>query len=210
MPDITSQIPVGTQFTPKLIHLPSFLQALIVHSGNKPALIEAIWNSPVNIRKSITIPSSSRTQSLPLEAAIQYDLIDKCYQATDICRNLSILSEDHLYEEFARHILLSLGGLRVVEAAQQMKADSLRITGDRLAGYSAGGFIRHKAIAKAFCVSVRPTSAEIVSSPKPKSRSLTSSSTSQARLRPFGKRLASASHNRRLLIAVLCIETVKP
>lgn len=135
MPDITSQIPVGTQFTPKLIHLPSFLQALIVHSGNKPALVEAIWNSPVNIRKNITIPSSSRTQSLPLEAAIQYDLIDKCYQATDICRNLSILPEDYLYEEFARHILLSLGGLRVVEAAQQMKADGLRITGDALAGY---------------------------------------------------------------------------
>src|SRR5207245_7788187 len=38
-------------------------------------------------------------------------------------------------EAFARHIMLNLGGLRVVEAAQQMKMDSLTITGDTLAEY---------------------------------------------------------------------------
>lgn len=142
MPGITSQIPVGTQFSPKLIHLPAFLQALIEHSGDKSALVKAIWSPPVNIRKSAVIPDSTRNQSLPLEAAIQYDLINTEYHATDLCHNLSTLSEDNLYEEFARHILLSLGGLRVVEAAQQMKADGLQITGDTLAGYLTDqGFI---------------------------------------------------------------------
>lgn len=83
MPGITSQIPVGTQFSPKLIRLPAFLQALIEHSGDKSALIKTIWSPPVNIRKSTAIPDSTRNQSLPLEAAIQYDLIDNEYQATD-------------------------------------------------------------------------------------------------------------------------------
>ena len=131
-----SQIPVGTQFSPNLIDLSAFLQALVEHSGDKTALTRAIWRYPVNIRPDGRVPTNStRNLNLPLEAAIQYELLNDEYQATDLCRFLSRLAENNLYEEFARHILLSLGGLRVVEGAQQMKADGFKVTGDGLAGY---------------------------------------------------------------------------
>lgn len=135
MPGTRSEIPVGTQFSPNLVSLPDFLQALVQHSSDKATLINAIWNPPVNIRPKANLPNSTRNQSLPLEAAIQYGLLDDDYCATPLCHSLSKLSANDLYEEFARHILLSLGGLRVVEGAQQMKADGFRITGDRLSGY---------------------------------------------------------------------------
>lgn len=130
-----SEIPVGTQFSPNLIDLGEFIKAIIAHSGDKPKQEEAIWKPPVNLRKQSSSEKSRRTRSLPLEAAIQYGILDSNYAATDLCRKLSGLDEEELYEEFSRHILLNLGGLRVVEAAQQMKEDGLKITGDTLAAY---------------------------------------------------------------------------
>ena len=130
-----SEIPVGTQFSPNLIDLGEFVKAIVAHSGDKPKQEEAIWRPPVNIRKKPSPDKTRRTKSLPLEAAVQYGLLDKNYAATDLCIKLSKLSEGDLYREFAQHILLNLGGLRVVEAAQQMKEDGLKITGDSLAGY---------------------------------------------------------------------------
>ena len=130
-----SEIPVGTQFSPNLIDLEEFVKAIVAHSGDKPKQEEAIWRPPVNIRKKPSPDKTRRTKSLPLEAAVQYGLLDKNYAVTDLCIKLSKLGEGDLYREFAQHILLNLGGLRVVEAAQQMKEDGLKITGDSLAGY---------------------------------------------------------------------------
>jgi site-specific DNA-methyltransferase (cytosine-N4-specific) len=71
-----------------------------------------------------------------LEAAIQYELLSKgTYEATELTRGLAALGDQELAESFAKHILLRLGGIRVVEAAQQMKLDQLSITGDTLARY---------------------------------------------------------------------------
>jgi site-specific DNA-methyltransferase (cytosine-N4-specific) len=48
---------------------------------------------------------------------------------------LARLSPSQLVDAWAKHILLNLGGLRVVEGAQQMKYDELTITADTLAKY---------------------------------------------------------------------------
>ena len=45
------------------------------------------------------------------------------------------MQDPQIYEVFARHILLSLNGLRVVEAIQEMELDRKTITGDSLAQY---------------------------------------------------------------------------
>jgi len=135
MPKEPSQIPVGTQFSPRLIDLEEFILALIINSGDKHKQEEAIWKTPVNIRKKISNNKTRRTKSLPLEAAVQYGLLDKKYEATELCHRLSKLEKNVLYDEFARHILFNLNGLRVVEAAEHMKEDSLKITGDTLAAY---------------------------------------------------------------------------
>ena len=134
MPSQPSDIPVGTQFSPALIDLSAFLAAIIECTGDKPAMLEAIRSSPVRA-KPYASPPTRRQASLPLEAAIQYGLLDRSYRATDLARDLVDLEGSDLHDAFARHILLNLGGLRVVEAAQEMEHEGRPVTGDSLAGY---------------------------------------------------------------------------
>lgn len=135
MPKTASAIPVGTQFSPDLIYLPAFLQALIAHSGDRDALVRAVWEPYVRVRPA-SKPPSPRQRKLPLEAAAQYGLLTRAaWEATDLTRHLARVPEPQVYDEFAQHILLNLGGLRVVEGAEQMRADGLDISGDTLARY---------------------------------------------------------------------------
>lgn len=133
MPRKASAIPVGTQFSPDVVDLVEFIKALIAHSGAKPSIETAVGSAPVRIKARSSVPTT-RTASLPVEAAVQYGLLEeKSYKATDLARKLARLTGQPLYDAFGRHILLKRGGLRIVEAAQQMKLDGLAISGDRLA-----------------------------------------------------------------------------
>jgi hypothetical protein len=136
---VASDIPVGTQFSPALIDLKEFLLAVSRNTGDRSALQRAIWRPPVH-KKRVSVPSSKRTANLPLEAAIQYGLLSQgSYDVTPLGRRLADLPVETLYEEFGRHILLRLGGLRVVEGAEQMRRNldeglaKTRVTGDTLA-----------------------------------------------------------------------------
>jgi hypothetical protein len=129
-----SAIPVGTQFSPGVVHLPNFLRALVEKSGDKASIEDAIWQSSVRL-KPPSKPLTRRLKSLPVEAAVQYGLLDPDYRATDLCARLSGMGDSELYEEFARHILLRRGGLRVLEGIAQMEADNLIVTGDSLAQF---------------------------------------------------------------------------
>lgn len=130
-----SAIAVGSQFSPNLIDLAALLKALIAESGNKARLEAAVWAAPVRKRPVAKAPTKRRS-SLPVEAAVQYGLLEpKTYAATPLTAKLAALKPPDLYDEWARHILLNSGGLRVVEAAQQMAIDGQRITGDTLARY---------------------------------------------------------------------------
>ncbi|MGQ0713051.1 MAG: restriction endonuclease [Gemmatimonadaceae bacterium] len=130
-----SAIPVGTQFAPSLLSLRNFVKAFIAHSGDPAAIKDAVWKPAVRVKAKAKSPTK-RTRSLPVEAAIQYQLLDKDYKATVLAQDLAATkTDDHLYELFARHILLNCGGLRVLEGITQMEADNLRITGDSLARF---------------------------------------------------------------------------
>lgn len=135
MPGTPSAIPVGTQFSPALFDLAGFLTAIAAHDGDKVGMMDAIWQPGVRT-KATARPPTHRMRSLPIEAAVQYGLLSpSTYRVTDLTRRLLATPPDHLDEEFARHILLNLGGLRVVEAAQRMKLEGRPITGDSLAQY---------------------------------------------------------------------------
>ena len=129
-----SAIPVGTQFSPALIDLPGFVAAILANAGNKAALEDAVWKAGVRL-KAKQQPPTRRNRSLPVEAAVQYGLLDEKYQPTDLTRRLAPLPRKQMIDEFARHILLRCGGLRVVEGAQQMVIEGRKITGDTLAQY---------------------------------------------------------------------------
>lgn len=130
-----SQIPVGTQFSPSLVDLGAFARAAVEHSGDRNELEAAVIQAPVRI-KPYASPPTRRMRGLPLEAAVQYELLTPdTYEATDLARELAQMGEAEMYRAFARHILLNLGGLRVVEAAQEMHLDGRNVTGDTLAQY---------------------------------------------------------------------------
>ena len=136
----TSRIPVGTRFSSSLIDLGAIVDAIISAWGDRDTLTRSINSAPV--WKGPSPNSSRRTRSLPLEAAVQYGLVqgDGCLP-TDLTRTLSTLPPGDQIREFARHILLSCGGLRVVQGIREMLADGISITGDSLARHlSAQGF----------------------------------------------------------------------
>lgn len=95
---------------------------------------EAVWSDLVR-KQAVMKSPTRRRRSLPLEAAVQYGLLDADYEATELAHDLAALPAAEIHNAFARHIILNLGGIRVVEAAQQMAADGLKVTGDTLAGY---------------------------------------------------------------------------
>jgi len=130
-----SRIPVGTQFSPDLISLPDFVKMIVRLSGNLKELRKSVVGEPVRT-KPYRSPPTKRMQGLPLEAGVQYGLLKRgTYQATDLAKEMAKLNEPEIYEVFARHILIKLSGLRIVEAAQQMAQDGLVITGDSLSQY---------------------------------------------------------------------------
>lgn len=129
-----SRIPVGTGFSPNLISLPAYLQAIVRYSGNVEALEEALNTPPVWIGKNVR--TTRRTRRHPMEAGVQYGLLSpSTYEATGLARKLVEMDEKRMYHAFAQHILLKLGGLRVLEAVQEMHVEGRKITGDTLAEY---------------------------------------------------------------------------
>ena len=136
--DKKSRIPVGSQFSPKLVSLPGFLAAIVEHSGDRESLLQAVWRPEVRIKTPAKRPTK-RQRSLPLESAVQYGLLaEGTYEATALAHELDRLKPSAMYDRFARHILLRCGGLRVLEGIEQMRADGLRITGDALAEFLTG------------------------------------------------------------------------
>ena len=136
-----SAIPVGSQFSPDLIDLAEFLKVVTTYSGSKAAIQKATFARPVHLKRD-SMPSSPRTASLPLEAAVQYGLLtEQQYEATDLAKELAQLQGTDLFNSFARHILLNCKGLEVVQAIEQMQINYAqgyspdKITADNLARY---------------------------------------------------------------------------
>jgi site-specific DNA-methyltransferase (cytosine-N4-specific) len=125
---------VGSQFTPRLVDLAGFVQAIVAKSGDQQAMATAVWQPGVRIAPK-TGQVTKRVRNLPLEAAIQYGLLSKSYEATDLARMLATLKPAALYQAFGRHILLELGGLRVTQGIDEMIRAGQVVTGDSLARY---------------------------------------------------------------------------
>ena len=132
MPKVESAIPVGTQFAPTLVDLKAFVRVLVESSGDKGAILQGIWAPDVRVKLKDR-PTSPRNRSLPVEAAVQYGLLTARHEATHLARVLAALDNSAMHEAFARHILLNLGGLRVLSAIREMQADGVKVTGDDLA-----------------------------------------------------------------------------
>ena len=96
----TSAIPVGSQFTPKLLNLDEFLKACVLHSGDKAELRTAVWAAPLRVTP-VASPTAKRA-NLPLDGAVHYGLLEReTWEATQLCTELSGLDAEDLWDAFA-------------------------------------------------------------------------------------------------------------
>lgn len=119
-----SDLPFGSEFSPSQIKLPELLELAATHGGDVKALQAAIQarffstHGAGNAKNQATLAMNCR---LGMKA---YGLIDEDANLTDFGRELySIKNDDpRLYETLARHILLNLKGMALVQCIRDMTA----------------------------------------------------------------------------------------
>lgn len=123
-----SGIPFGAQFSPNQIDLPRLLQIIHAHAGSREAITEAL--------REAFFSRHALDQQLKLAdncilALRAYELLDVAgANPTQIANELlnHIESPNDLYKNFARHILVNLRGITLVETLQMMHTSGEEIT----------------------------------------------------------------------------------
>lgn len=129
-----SAIPMGSEFGPNQIVLAQILELAQEHAGNGQAFTEAISNE---------YKWPYKTAKNTLLSMRKYLLLNEEDQLTGVGKSLLSLKSqpDELYAAFARHILLNLHGLDVVNAI-----DILIKSGERPTQLSIGEFLNVQGI----------------------------------------------------------------
>ncbi len=123
-----SEIPFGAQFSPNQVDLRRLLQLLQTHTGSREAITEAIRQTFFTNHASNQQWKLADNCVLALRA---YGLLN--HTATELSEvaiqllNL-IESPNDFYESFARHILVNLRGITLIETLQMMQASGEEIT----------------------------------------------------------------------------------
>lgn len=117
-----SDLPFGSEFSPSQIDLPELLKLVMQHSGNFKTLQDAIENrffsqhGRGNAKNRRTLAMNCR---LGMKA---YGIVDENAALTEFGRDLLEICNDNqsLYDAFARHILLNLKGMSLVQCIRDM------------------------------------------------------------------------------------------
>lgn len=119
-----SDLPFGSEFSPSQIDLPEVLGIAEAHSGNLQALQDAIQARYFSAHGGGSA-SNQRTLAMNCRLGMKaYGIIDETAAITDFGRRLYRVREDGpaLYTVLARHILLNLKGMALVQCVQDMTA----------------------------------------------------------------------------------------
>jgi site-specific DNA-methyltransferase (cytosine-N4-specific) len=127
MPYATSDLPFGSEFSPSQIELPVVLDLVKKHAGDVPALEAAIlkryFSSHAGGRKDAegTYNRGKLANNCKL-GLIAYKIIDRSANFTAFGEGLYEFRADDkkLYTALARHILLNLNGMDLVQCIQDM------------------------------------------------------------------------------------------
>ena len=144
-----SDLPFGSEFSPSQIELPVLLDLAMAHDGDGKAMQASIQkrffstHGGGDAKNQKTLAMNCR---LGLKA---YGLIDENANLTDFGRQLHALKDDESkrYEALARHILLNLKGMAMLQCIRDMTAsgESVNLTSlrdglaDRGIHYPSGG-----------------------------------------------------------------------
>ncbi len=118
-------MPFAGQFSPKQVDLLKLMSICEHHSGDRPALVQAIRNEFFSGHTADQRDKLAGNTVLALRA---YGLLADDWQISKLGHRLSTLSENELYAEFARHILDNLHGLDLLRTIEAIQAAGERVT----------------------------------------------------------------------------------
>ncbi len=119
-----SSLPFGSEFSPSTVDLPWLLEAARQSNGDKGVFENAVYEK--YFQKNDTSESNRRTKAMNVKLALNAYGIIKGTQDTDLTdfgEGLYTSKDDEtLYRHLAKHILLNLHGLTMVETIKDMQA----------------------------------------------------------------------------------------
>lgn len=133
----TSDLPFGSEFSPSQIDLAGLLDLVYTHQGNSRTLEAAILDSYFSTHAATRPQGDEGGDSNRGKLAnncklglIAYGIIDREARLTPFGKKLYGLRRDEaaLYQELARHILLNLNGMALVQCLRDMVAACEKIT----------------------------------------------------------------------------------
>ena len=118
-----SDLPFGSEFSPSQIELPRVLEFAALHGGDWRAFEEAIRQTYFEGHKTSTYNRAKLANNTKL-GMIAYGIIDRDAALTEFGQELYDLcsDEDALHDRLAKHILLSLHGMTLVQCIRDMVA----------------------------------------------------------------------------------------
>lgn len=151
MSKTTSDLPFGSEFSPSQVDLPGLLEIVAANEGDIPAIEAAIrsaYFASHGSKNPAKADSNQKTLAMNSRLGLQaYGVIDGDGNLTTLGSDLrsQATNAPALYQAFARHILLNLNGMRVVQCVQEMLAAGEAVT---LEALESGLRQRGMAIAK--------------------------------------------------------------
>jgi hypothetical protein len=125
---LKSDLPFGSEFSPNQIDLPAVLELIAQHTNDKEGLEKVLKETFFKANKT----SERNKQKLAMNLRLSlkaYLIIDDNIQLTEFGQLLYRLRDEDkkLYPELAKHILLNLHGLTLVQCVQDMEASGEKI-----------------------------------------------------------------------------------
>jgi hypothetical protein len=118
-----SDLPFGSEFSPSQISLPRVLEMASEHGGDWKAFESAVRREYFESHETSDYNRGKLANNTKL-GMIAYGLIDRDANLTELGRSLYAIRENQqaLYKELARHILLNLHGMNLVQCVLDMQA----------------------------------------------------------------------------------------
>ncbi len=118
-----SDLPFGSEFSPSQISLHRVLEMASEHGGDWRAFESAVRREYFESHKTSDYNRGKLANNTKL-GMIAYGLIDRDANLTELGRSLHAIRENQeaLYKELARHILLNLHGMNLVQCVLDMQA----------------------------------------------------------------------------------------
>jgi len=119
---VKSDLPFGSEFSPSQVDLSTLLALVAKYDGQQAAMQDAIQKKFFS-KHGGGNPKNQRTLAMNCRLGLKaYGIIDKDAHLTDFGKQLIALSDDEaaMYEALAKHIMLHLHGMALVQCIRDM------------------------------------------------------------------------------------------